>query len=185
LNKQLPPVGTHLSNAIYLNTLIVGQKAGVDFGRLVDVLIPDREIGWYEKALEGMVEDFWCLHYSGGLYFFYKEPTIAKVIQDEVEKVNPNEVRGTIFKRIQNLYERGHLFASPPLWPQDTAAVPDDQGLKLVILDYKTDAIDPISRAKTRHGVVGEQQQRTTTIQEHRFLPRHRQNSDRSNEQGG
>lgn len=154
LDKQLPPVGTHLSNAIYLNTLIVGQKAGVDFGRLlVDVLIPGREIGWYEKALQGMVEDFWYLHYSGGLYFFYKEPTVAKVIQDEVGKVNPNEVRGTIFKRIQNLYERGHLFASPSPWPEDIAAVPDDQGLKLVILDYKTDAIDPLSRAPPKRAL--------------------------------
>ena len=35
LEKGLPPVGTQLSNAIYLNTLIAGQRAGADAGRLL------------------------------------------------------------------------------------------------------------------------------------------------------
>ncbi len=152
LDKKLQGVATQLSNAIYLNTLIVGQKTGVDLGRLlVDVLVPGREAGWYETALETMVEDFWYLHYTGGLYFFYKEPTIAKIIQDEVGKVNPNEVRGTIYKRAQFLYQRGNYFKAF-VWPESTQAVPDDSSLKLILLDYRTDLVggsskDPPKRA--------------------------------------
>ncbi len=146
LDKKLPSVATQLSNAIYLNTLIVGQKAGVDFGRLlVDVLVPGREPGWYETALETMVEDFWYLHHTGGLYFFYKEPTIAKIVQDEVGRINPNEVRGTIYKRAQFLYQRGNYFKAF-VWPENPQTVPDDSSLKLVLLDYKTDPVAASSR---------------------------------------
>lgn len=153
LEKGLPPIATQLSNAIYLNTLIVGQKAGVDFGRLlVDVLLPRRETGWYENALETMLDDFWYLHFSGGLYFFYKEPTLAKIIQDEVGKVNPNEVRGAIYKRIQNLYERGQLFRTV-FWPEDTATVIDDQSLKLIVLDYRTDALEPLAKTPPKRAL--------------------------------
>ena len=146
LEKKLPSVATQLSNAIYLNTLIVGQKTGIDFGRLlVDVLLPGRETGWYETALETMVEDFWYLHHTGGLYFFYKEPTIAKIIQDEVGKVNPNEVRGTIYKRAQFLYQRGNYFKAF-VWPEGPEAISDDSNLKLVLLDYRTDTVGASSK---------------------------------------
>lgn len=146
LEKGLPPIGTQLSNTIYLNTLITGQKAGIDLGRLlVDVLLPGREMGWYEQALASMVDEFWYLHHTAGLYFFYNEPTLAKIIQDEVGKVNPNEVRGSIYKRAQSLYERGNHFKAF-VWPEDPQAISDDESLKLIVLDYRTDSIDPASK---------------------------------------
>ncbi len=153
VEKGLPPVGTELSNAIYLNTLIAGQKAGIDLGRLfVDTLLPGRQMGWYERALATMVEEFWFLHYTGGLYFFYKEPTLAKIIQDEVGKVNPNEVRGSIYKRSQVLYERGNYFRAF-VWPEDPQVISDDENLKLILLDYRTDSIDPSSKEPPKRAV--------------------------------
>ncbi len=153
VEKGLPPVGTQLSNAIYLNTLIIGQKAGVDLGRLlVDVLLPGREMGWYEQALTTMADEFWFLHHTAGLYFFYKEPTLAKIIQDEIGKVNPNDVRGSIYKRSQSLYERGGHFKAIT-WPEDPQTIPDDESLKLIVLDYRTDSIDPSSKEPSKRAI--------------------------------
>ncbi len=153
VQKGLPSIGTQLSNSIYLNTLIAGQRPGVDEGRLlVDVLLPGREMGWYEQALAAMVEEFWYLHQTSGLYFFHKEPTFAKIIQDEVGKVNPNEVRGSIYKRSQMLFERGNYFKAF-VWPEDPQIVSDDESLKLIMLDYKTDSIDPSSKEPPKRAV--------------------------------
>lgn len=89
---------------------------------------------------------------QAGLYFFYKEPTLAKIIQDEVGKVNPNDVRGSIYKRAQTLYERGNYFKTCT-WPEDLQAVPDDQSLKLVVLDYRTDSVEPPSKVSPKRAL--------------------------------
>nr|MDO8118300.1 DUF499 domain-containing protein [Candidatus Sigynarchaeota archaeon] len=142
LDKKLPPLASRLSNAVYLYSLIIGRdKLGMDdFTILGSVLTPGVNPSTYLTLLKRMDDSFWYMRQAAGRYFFFSEPTINKIIQDYMSLVEANKIRMRIRAEIEKSF-KGDIFdlKVQPAGPSD---VPDEEKLKLIVIDYKTTFVD-------------------------------------------
>ncbi len=144
MKKKLPPLVSRISNSVYLYSLITGgkEKLGIDINTLLGgVITPGIKYGVYSKILEIMENSFWFFHNSGGRLFFFTEPTINKIIQDFMSRIGSAKIRERLHAAIQSIFIKGGHFKliAQPSGPSD---VPDNDNLKLIVLDYKTTNID-------------------------------------------
>ena len=138
-----PPYARRLATTVFLHSLTQGIASGVDpADLLLAVLAPDGgsaeggdDPAVVNRALERLYDSAWFLEYDGHHYRFKTEPSINKIIADEMALVGPTKAKAEVEGRVRQIWKKG--FFQPVYFPSEPVDVDDDASLpKLVIVHF-------------------------------------------------
>jgi len=139
-----PPYARRTAINVFLNSLTQGIATGVDPADLMlGVLQPGDDPQLVRKALALMLAEekgdpgtaCWFLHWDGYRYTFKTEPSLEKVIQDELAMVGRVKAKTELDRRIQNVWKKGTF--NPAYFKSEAVELDDDAGPpKLAIIHY-------------------------------------------------
>lgn len=145
-----PPYARRVATNIFLHSLTQGIATGADLAEImVSVLEPGDDPQLIRKALGMMLAEekgppgsaFWFLHWDGTRYRFKTEPSLEKVIQDEIPHVGRVAARKEADERIRKIWQRGHL--RPVFFASEAADLDDDaQEPKLALVHYDAASVE-------------------------------------------
>jgi len=150
LSEDKPPYGRRLATSIFVHSLTRGIAAGVE---LPDLLVATVQPGDDPQLLRKTLaraqgeergatgEAFWFLHWDGRQYFFTTEPSLEKVVQDELALVGLVAAKDEIDRRIKQVWRRGTF--DPLYFPAEAADLPDDSAApKLAVPHFEACSVD-------------------------------------------
>lgn len=122
-------VGTRVTTAIMLYSF--GARDGEDRGVLEmdlvrSVLVPGLDRNVVVAALHDLREEELYLHYTGRRYRFEPTPNLTKLVRDEANKLESNEVLAEVRSELE-LQLRGSKGVA--LWPTEPGGITDEQPL--------------------------------------------------------
>jgi hypothetical protein len=131
-----PPYTSRVGTAVFLHSLTQGVASGVDpADLLLAVLAPEDDPALAHKAAEQLYEKGWFFEWDGRRYRFKTEPSLNKIVSDEMDMVGRTKAKTELDGRIRKVWKSGALKVVP--YPQEASDVDDDAGLpKLAILHY-------------------------------------------------
>lgn len=146
LGEEFKPmkIGTKLATAIFLASHhgarreqededIVGFKRGIEQDWLrVAVWNPVTENAPIDEALRQLKERCWYLDEEGGLLFFGLEPSLEKIVQDEMERVDDEQVLRALKSSLESATKADTFKAY--IFPESSRDIADDETLKLVVV---------------------------------------------------
>jgi uncharacterized protein DUF499 len=149
-----PPYARRAATTIFLHSLTQGIATGVDPAELaVSVLQPGDDPQLLRKALALMLGEekgdpgtaCWFLHWDGHRYSFKTEPSLEKVIQDELAMVGRVKAKTELDDRIRHVWKKAMF--QPVYFPSEAVDVDDDaREPKLAVIHYDADAASVTSR---------------------------------------
>ena len=90
--------------------------------------------------MQRLVDRCWFFDYDGLRYRFKTEPSLRKIVDDEVGLVGKIKAKSELDDRVQKVWKKGVL--TPVYFPAEAVAVDDDaKAPKLVILHYDAESI--------------------------------------------
>jgi len=136
LEAGKPPTTCRVATTVFLHSLTQGIASGVDpADLLLAVLIPDDDPVLPHKAAERLYDKGWFFEWDGHRYRFKTEPSLNKIVTDEMGMVGRTKAKQELDSRIRRVWKSG-IFKVVP-FPQEAGEVDDDTGLpKLVVLHY-------------------------------------------------
>lgn len=141
-----PPYARRLGTTIFLHSLTQAIASGIELPELLlSTLTPSVANGddpaVVQRALERLYARAWFLEYDGYKYRFKTEPSLNKIIDDEMGSVNTTRAKQEIDSRIRSIWRAGYL--KPVYFPATPADLDDDAGKpKLAIVHYDALKID-------------------------------------------
>jgi hypothetical protein len=120
----------------FIHSLTQGVATGVDAADLtLAVLEPDDDPAMVGKALGRLVDACWFFDWDGHRYRFKTEPSLNKIVADEMQLVGRVRAKGELDDRIRRVWQRG--FFEPVPFASEAGDVDDNAGKpKLVIVHY-------------------------------------------------
>ena len=136
VNVGKPPYTHRVATAVFLHSLTQGIATGVDpADLLVGVLAPGDEPMLVHKAAEHLYDKGWFFEWDGHRYRFKTEPSLNKIVTDEMGMVGRTKAKKELDRRIRQVWKSGVFKAE--YFRQEAGEVDDDAGLpKLVVLHY-------------------------------------------------
>jgi hypothetical protein len=130
------PYTQRVATAAFLHSLTQGIASGVDPADLVLATVtPDDDPALLLKAANQLVENGWFFEYDGHRYRFKTEPSINKIINDEIGMVGIVNSKAELDRRIRQIWKKGYFL--PVFFPSEPGDVPDDaEAPKLVVMHY-------------------------------------------------
>ena len=135
-----PPYAQRQSATIFLHSLTQGIATGVELSELLLATITPTATSGDDPAvmrstLERLYENAWFLEYDGFRYRFKTEPSLNKIIADEMASVRPTRAKQEIEERVRKIWRAG--FLKPVYFPNSPADIDDDSGKpKLAIMHF-------------------------------------------------
>jgi len=149
-----PAYAQRAATTIFLHSLTQGIATGVDPAELaVSVLQPGDDPQLFRKALALMLGEekgdpgtaCWFLHWDGHRYSFKTEPSLEKVIQDELPMVGRVKAKTELDDRIGHVWKKATFH--PVYFPSEAIEVDDDaREPKLVVIHYDADTASAAGR---------------------------------------
>jgi hypothetical protein len=131
-----PPYSQRVATTAFLHSLVQTGQSGVDPADLrLAVLHPDDDPALIDKAVQRLIDRCWFFDYDGLRYRFKTEPSLRKIVDDEMGLVGKIKAKTELDARIQKVWKKGIFH--PKYFPSEAADVDDDaQAPKLVVLHY-------------------------------------------------
>ena len=131
-----PPYTRRVATTVFLHSLTQGVASGIDpADLLLGVLVPGDDPVLPHKAAERLYDKGWFFEWDGRRYRFKTEPSLNKIVTDEMGMVGRTKAKAELDDRIRQVWKSG-IFKVVP-FPQEAAEVDDDAGLpKLAVLHY-------------------------------------------------
>ncbi len=130
------PFARRVASTAFLHSLTQGIASGIDPTDLtLAVLTPNDDPALIRKAAERLTDKGWFFEYDGHRYRFKTEPSINKIVADEIGSVGLVKAKMELDRRIRDVWRKGYF--KPVFFPSEPADVDDDAGTpKLVIVHY-------------------------------------------------
>ena len=130
------PYARRLATTVFLHSLTQGIASGVDPADLMLAVIqPEDDPTVVGKSLERLVDDCWFLDYDGHRYRFKTEPSLNKIVADEVTLVGKTKAKADLDQRIRGIWKKGVF--EPVFFPSEAADIDDDaKPPKLAVIHY-------------------------------------------------
>lgn len=135
-----PPYARRIGITSFLHSLSRGIATGIEVPELMLAVLTPMETGGDDPAvvarsLERLHDTAWFLEYDGFRYRFKTEPSLNKIVADEMDMVGPSRAKREIDERIERIWKAG--FLKPKYFPAAPADVEDDAAKpKLAIMHY-------------------------------------------------
>jgi predicted AAA+ superfamily ATPase len=144
LQAGKPPYARRTAIGVFLHSLTQGIATGVDPADLLLATVqPGDDPELVRKAIALMLGEekgepgsaCWFLHWDGHRYRFKTEPSLEKVVQDELGMVGRTKAKAELDERIRRIWKKGVV--EPEAFPAEAAGLDDDAGApKLAIIHY-------------------------------------------------
>jgi hypothetical protein len=131
-----PPYARRFATTVFLHSLVQGVASGADPQEvMLAMLAPGDDPGLVQKAAADLAESAWFLDWDGHKYRFKTEPSLNKIIADEMEVVGRIGPKTELEKRIKGIWKKGVFEPCP--FRSEASEVDDDTGdPKLVIVHF-------------------------------------------------
>ena len=136
LEAGKPPYAQRTAITAFLHSLTQGIATGVDPADLaLAVLQPDDDPTMVTKATERLYDIGWFFDWDGRRYRFKTEPSLNKIVTDEMGLVGRTRAKAELDGRIRQVWKRGYF--KPVYFPSEAGDVDDDADKpKLVVIHY-------------------------------------------------
>jgi hypothetical protein len=136
LDAGRPPLGRRAATAIFVHSLTQGIATGVDPEDLrLAVIQPGDDPTLLEKTVTELDKKCWFLDFDGRRYRFKTEPSLNKIIADEMASIGRVKAKVQLDERIKSIWKKG-IF-DPCYFPSEAGEVDDDAGKpKLVVIHH-------------------------------------------------
>ncbi len=144
VDADKPPFASRAATTILLHSLVHGIATGIEPSELnLSALQPGDDPFLLQKALSALLGEAgaeqgmaaWFLHYDGRSYRFMIEPSLEKVVQDEMGQITRLQAKTELNHRIKTIWKKGAL--SPSFFPSEASDLDDDASApKLAILHF-------------------------------------------------
>lgn len=131
-----PPYARRVATTVFLHSLVQTGQSGVDPADLrLAVLQPTDDPALIDKATQKLVDTCWFFDWDGFRYRFKTEPSLRKIVDDEMQMVGRVRAKGELDERIRKVWKKGTLV--PVFFPHEAAELDDDAGPpKLAVIHY-------------------------------------------------
>lgn len=135
------PLVSQIGRVIYLHSLVQGKASGATLSEmLIGLARPGLDLDLAQAALEDLVNVAWYLVPDGRLFRFQTEPSLNKVVADEMAMVHNSDVREGLVAKIQQIFRQG-VFQCV-YHPTDSAELDDKPVLRLVVMSPDAPLLD-------------------------------------------
>jgi len=136
LEAGKPPYARRTATTAFLHSLTQGIATGVDpAGLALAVLQPGDDPTMATKAAERLYDIGWFFDWDGRRYRFKTEPSLNKIITDEMGVVGRTKAKAELDGRIRQVWKTGYF--KPFYFPSEAGDVDDDADKpKLVVIHY-------------------------------------------------
>ena len=136
LEAGKPPYARRIATTAFLHSLTQGIATGVDPADLaLAVLQPDDDPTMVAKAAERLYDIGWFFEWDGRRYRFKTEPSLNKIITDEMGLVGRTKAKAELDGRIRQVWKMGYF--KPAYFPSEAGDVDNDADKpKLVVIHY-------------------------------------------------
>jgi hypothetical protein len=136
LEAGKPPYAGRTATTAFLHSLTQGIATGVDPGDLaLAVFQPDDDPTMVTKAAERLYDIGWFFDWDGRRYRFKTEPSLNKIITDEMGLVGRTKAKAELDGRIRQVWKTGYF--KPVYFSSEAGDVDDDADKpKLVVIHY-------------------------------------------------
>jgi hypothetical protein len=144
LDVGKPPYAQRTATTVLLHSLTQGIATGVEGADLfLSVLQPNDDPQLIKKALSIMLAEekggpgtaCWFLHFDGLRYRFKTEPSLEKVVQDEMTVVGKVKTKAELDERIKKVWKKATF--KPIYFPGEPVDLEDDaKEPKIAVLHY-------------------------------------------------
>lgn len=136
LDAGKPAYARRVATTVFLHSLTQGVATGVDPADLhLAALAPGDDPVLLQKACERLVDTGWFFDWDGHRYRFKTEPSLNKIINDEMAMVGQSKAKAELDQRIRQVWKAGYL--KPQLFPSEPGDIDDDADKpKLAIMHY-------------------------------------------------
>lgn len=136
LQAGKPPYARRIATTAFLHSLTQGIATGVDPADLaLAVLQPDDDPTMVTRAAERLYDIGWFFDWDGRRYRFKTEPSLNKIITDEMELVGRTRAKAELDGRIRRVWKTSYF--KPAYFPSEARDVDDDADKpKLVVIHY-------------------------------------------------
>ncbi|HCJ11338.1 MAG TPA: hypothetical protein DHW14_09295, partial [Clostridiales bacterium] len=130
------PFAKRAATTIFLHSLTRGPGVGARPEEVaLACLGPRDDPALFNQALKELERLCWYLEYDGSRWRFQTEPSLNKMIVDEMQYVGKATAKRVIDERLKAIWQPG-VFEVPP-FPAEPADIPDDAGRpKLAVLHH-------------------------------------------------
>lgn len=131
-----PAYAQRVATTVFLHSLTQTGQAGVDPADLrLAVLQPGDDPALIDKATERLYDTGWHFDYDGRRYRFRPEPSLNKLVSDEMAMVGKVRAKEELDERIQKVWKKGTF--KPIYFPTEAADVDDDSNEpKIAVIHY-------------------------------------------------
>lgn len=129
-------VAQRVATTIFIHSLTQGVASGIDPTDLtLAILTPGGDPALIQKAAQRLADKGWFLEYDGRRYRFKTEPSLNKIIADEMALVSLVNAKMELDRRIRQIW--GKSFLQPVYFPNEPVNIEDNADLpKLAIIHY-------------------------------------------------
>lgn len=134
-NKNWNHLAERNATSIFLHSFAADQQErGIELPYVkLDVVRPETLVTLVTDVLEKQRRELWYLNTRNGQeHYFSNVPNLNRMVIDKKAQVQPSAVRKELKSRIRS--ELGEKLR-PYLWPSSGEEIPDNQELKLAVLD--------------------------------------------------
>ncbi|MCL6581666.1 MAG: DUF499 domain-containing protein, partial [Firmicutes bacterium] len=131
-----PPLARRVATTIFLHSLVREGAVGARPEEVtLDCLAPGEDPTLVNKALEALERRSWYLEYDGEQWRFQTEPSLNKMIVDEMQFVGVGKGKEVLRERLEQIWKPGIFDVRR--FPAEPADIPDDAGKpKLAIIHF-------------------------------------------------
>jgi len=142
-----PRYARRVATTVFLHSLVQGAISGIDPAELLlGTLAPGDEPVLVQKAAERLYDRGWFFEWDGLRYRFKPEPSINKIINDEMQMVGLTAAKAELDGRIRKVWKSGTFRTA--YFPQEASDVDDSADMaKLAILHYDAAAVTAVDPA--------------------------------------
>lgn len=135
------PLVSQSAHVIYLHSLVQGKASGATLSDvMVGVARPGLDLDLAQAALDDFVNVAWYMIPDGRQFRFQTEPSLNKVIADEVAMIHNTDVRDELITKIQQVFQQGAFQCV--YYPSESSVLDDKATLRLVVMSPDSPLLD-------------------------------------------
>lgn len=139
---QHSALGTRTATAIFLYSFTGGMERGATLEEIKrSAAVLEHPAAIIDAAKHRLTEHLFFLRTENGKAYFDTQPNLNRIVQTRMENVDPEVVKARVAAQLRQSFKEGReARLKIHRLPKDGMAVPDDETLKLIVLDRRDDA---------------------------------------------
>ena len=134
-------LGTRTATAIFLYSFTGGMERGAKLDEIKrSAAVLEHPAAVIDTAKHRLTEHLFYLRTENGKTYFDTQPNLNRIVQTQIENVDSEIVEGRFSAQLRKSFKTtSHVQLKTVIVPKDGTDIPDDDTLKLIVLDTRDD----------------------------------------------